>query len=188
VFFIQLTKNEKKTLKLLLKNSRITDIQIASELKISSQAVGKIRKKLELSVIESYTINLNYYKLEIQTFAVTVAKLTRDGLDKGELEVEQCFLKNPHIIRVYRVPQGSSTHIIMYGFKDMNELDSFFHSVKMKNELHRFIETQNIYTFSYSSLIKNSPLQLFNKAIDELGTKVSEIKFNEIESFKRRLR
>jgi len=85
---MKLTKNEKKALKLLLDNSRISDSEIASKLNISSQAVGKIRRKLESSIINSYSLNLNYSKLGIQTFAIAVAKLTKDGLDKGELEIE----------------------------------------------------------------------------------------------------
>ena len=185
---MKLTKNEKKTLKFLLDNSRISDSEIASKLNISSVAVGKIRRKLESSIIDSYTINLNYSKLGIQTFAIAVAKLTREGLDKGELEIEQKLLKNPHIINVYRVPKGSSTHIILYGFQDMIELDDFFHSTKVKQELHRFIETQDLFTFSHNSLIKNSPIQLFHKVIDNLGTKVSEMQFNELENFKKTLR
>ena len=184
---MKLTQNEKKTLKLLLDNSRIPDSEIASKLNISSQAVGKIRRKLESSIIDAYTLNLNYSKLGIEIFAMAIAKLTREGLDKGELEVEQKLLKNPHIINVYRIPKGSSTHIILYGFQDMTELDNFFHSANLKQELHSFIETQDLFTFSHNSLIKSNPIQLFYKVINDLGTKTSQVTFNELEKFKKRL-
>jgi DNA-binding Lrp family transcriptional regulator len=184
---MRLTNNEKKTLKLLLSNSKITDSDIASKLKISSVAVGKIRKKLEYSVIESYTVNLNYTKLGIQAFAIAIAKLTEQGLEKGELEVEQELIKNSHIISVYRIPKASSTHIILYGFKDLNELDNFFHSYKLKAKLHDFIETNELFTFSHNSLIKNNPIQLFQEVIDNFGEPVAEMKFDEIQNFKRRL-
>lgn len=184
---MQLTKNEKETLKLLLNNSKSTDSEIASKLKISSVAVGKIRRKLESSVIESYTVNLNYAKLGIQAFAIAIAKLTEQGLEKGELEVEQELIKNSHIISVYRIPKASSTHIILYGFKDLNELDDFFHSSKFKAKLHDLIETNELFTFSHNSLIKNSPTQLFYEVIDSLGEQIPKIKFDEIQNFKRRL-
>ena len=184
---MKLTKNDRKTLKLLLDNSRITDSEIASKLHISSQAVGKIRRKLELSVIDSYSVNLGYSKLGIQTFAIAIARMTKEGWDNGELETEQNLLNNPNIINVYRLPKGSSTHVILYGFQDMNELDDFFHSTKLKNEIHKFIETHELYTFSHNSLIKNSPNQLFHKIIDNLGNKNSEINFNNIERVNRRL-
>ncbi len=184
---MKLTQNERKTLKLLLKNAKISDSAIAIKLKISSQAVGKIRRKLEKTLIDSYTLNLNYSKLGIKTFTIALAKLTSEGLDKGEFEIEKKLLNNPHIIQVYRLPHRKFTHAILYGFQDVDELDNFFHSPSYKKELHNFIENEELFTFSHNSLIKNNPMQLFHKIIDSLGTKTSETSFNEIENFKKRL-
>ncbi|MEM4267364.1 MAG: Lrp/AsnC family transcriptional regulator [Candidatus Woesearchaeota archaeon] len=184
---MMLTKNEKKTLKMLLENSRITDSEIAAELGITSQAVGKIRRKLEQSIIDSYTINLNAAKLGIRTYAMAIARLTREGMDKGELEVEEHLLKNAHIISVYRLPSSSSTHMILFGFKDLDELDTFFHSQSAKQNLHNYIEINELFTFSHNSLVKNSPKQLLHKAIDNLGASTREIRFKELENYKRRI-
>jgi DNA-binding Lrp family transcriptional regulator len=184
---MELTKNEKKVLKLLIDDSRISDSDMAMKLSISSQAIGKIRRKLESTVIDSYSINLNYPKMGITIFAVAVAKINRDGLDKGQLEVEQELQKNPHVIRVYRLPRQSSTHMISYGFRDMIELDNFFYSPKMKQGMHAYFETQELFIFSHNSLIKNSSSQLFHKIIDELGVKASDSIFRELESFKKRI-
>ncbi|MEK6967285.1 MAG: Lrp/AsnC family transcriptional regulator, partial [Nanoarchaeota archaeon] len=129
---IELTRNEKRVLKELLRNARASDSEIASVLGITSQAIGKIRRKLETTVIQGYSADLNYSKLGIKIFAIAIAKLTREGRDKGELEVEQELLRNPHVISVYRIPKTSSTHILLYGFRDMNELDEFFHSMKIR--------------------------------------------------------
>jgi DNA-binding Lrp family transcriptional regulator len=190
---LRLTRNEKKALKLLLGNARISDSAIAAKLNISSQAVGKIRRKVEKTVVDSYTANLNYSKLGIQTFAIAIAKMTMDGLDKGELEVEQKLLKDPHVMQVYRLPSGSATHLIFYGFRDMSELDNFFHSREKKNDIHNFIENKEMFTFSHNSLIKNSPVQLFCKVIDEMNGNGNsnghsgKYEFSEIEKFKSRL-
>ena len=187
---MDLNKNEKKVLKLLLDNSRISDSEMASQLSISSQAVGKIRRKLESSIIESYSVNLNYSKLGVGIFAIAISKLTREGLHYGQLEVEQELLSNPHVISAYRIPKVSSTHIIMYGFRDINELDSFFHSTKLREKLHNYIETQDLFTFSCNSLIKKNPVQLFHKMIDELDSKSDAGKkyvFKELELFKKRV-
>jgi DNA-binding Lrp family transcriptional regulator len=184
---LRLTKNEKLALKMLIANSRSSDCEIASQLKISSQAVGKIRRKLEKSVINSYSVDIDYGKLGIQTFAVAVARFTREGLDLGELETEMILLRNEHVVSVYRLPKGTSTHIIVYGFRDINEFDNFFHSARMRSELHRYIEIQELFTFSHNSLIKNSPLQLYQKMIDELDTAKPSLQFREIENFKRKL-
>ncbi len=182
---IELTRNEKRVLKELLRNARASDSEIASVLGITSQAIGKIRRKLETTVIQGYSADLNYSKLGIKIFAIAIAKLTREGRDKGELEVEQELLRNPHVISVYRIPKTSSTHILLYGFRDMNELDEFFHSLKIRKWLHDFIETQELFTFSHNSLVKNSPAQLFSKVIEE-GEK-GERYFSELKAFKKRL-
>jgi len=184
---VKLTKNEKKTLKLLLENSRVTDSEIASKLKISSQAVGKIRRKLEQSVISSYGLNLDFARLGIHTFAIAVARITKDGMDKGELEIEQMLLDNNNIINVYRLPKGSSTHVLIYGFRDINELDSFFHTRSPKDELHRYLEIQDMFTFSHNSIIKNSPVQLLHNTIDSLDAAGTDMAFSELERFKRKL-
>ncbi|MFA5856936.1 MAG: Lrp/AsnC family transcriptional regulator [Candidatus Pacearchaeota archaeon] len=187
---MKITKNEKKILKLLLLDAKISDIALAKELKISSQAVGKIRKKLESTIIESYSINLNYSKLGINLFAITHSKLTPEGLDKGELEIEEKLLEEPNIIQINRLPSGNSTHIILYGFKDMVELDDFFHSPKKKHELHKYIETKDIFTFSNHSLIKNNPRQLFEKVIEETSCENIETTsyFKELENFKKKIK
>ncbi|MGV8086374.1 MAG: Lrp/AsnC family transcriptional regulator [Candidatus Woesearchaeota archaeon] len=184
---MELNKNEKKVLKFLIDNSRVSDADIAVKLRISSQAVGKIRRKLESTVIDSYTVNINYSKIGIHILAVAIAKITREGLDKGQLEVEQELQKNPHIIRVYRLPKHSSTHLISYGFKDMAELDNFFYSPKLKQELHNYFETQELFIFSNNSLIKNSSSQLLHKIIDDMGLKNSGAIFHEIDTFRKKL-
>jgi DNA-binding Lrp family transcriptional regulator len=184
---MKLTKNEKLTLNMLLENARVPDSIIASKLRISSQAVGKIRKKLEKGVISSYTLNLNYSKLGIQTFAIALAKLTPEGLSKGELEIEQKLLQEKNIIQVFRLPSGDATHFILYGFRDINEFDEFFHSSSKVKEIHKFIETKQLFTFSHHSLIKMNPTQLLQKAIESLGTRSSDVEFREIENFRKRL-
>ncbi len=185
---MELTKNEKKVLKLLIDDSRISDSDMALKLNISSQAIGKIRRKLESTVIDSYTLNLNYSKLGVTIFAVAIAKINREGLDRGQLEVEQELQKNPHVIRVYRLPKHNATHLISYGFKDMAELDNFFYAPKTKQGLHTYFEIQELFMFSHNSLIKNSPSQLFHKIVDEMGLKNSDLMFHEIEKFKRKIK
>jgi len=185
---MRLTKNEKKVLNLLLDNARITDSTIATKLNISSQAVGKIRKKLEKTVIESYSINLNYSKIGVHIFALAFSKLTQDGLDKGELEIEKKLHSIKNIINVYRLPNSSATHIILYGFKNIEELDEFFHSQKNKQEIFKYIENKEIHSFSHNSLIKNDSKNLFKKLIEEIDTPLKKREIEEIKNFKKKIK
>jgi len=184
---MKLTKNEKKVLKLLLENGKVSDSSIAAKLKISSQAVGKIRRKLEKNVISSYTVKLDYSKLGIRIFAISLSKVTQKGLDKGELWIGEVLRKIDNVIQVYRLPNSNYTHIILYGFKDIGELDEFFHSDKNRQAVHKYIENKELFTFSNGSLMKDDPSSLFCKMIDEIGSPSKKNEIKEIESFKRRL-
>ncbi len=184
---LNLTKNEKKVLLMLLDNSKVTDSEIGQKLNISSQAVGKIRRKLENSIIRSYSVELDYSRLGIHTFTIAIARMTKDGLNLGELEIESKLLSIPNIVNVYRLPRGSSTHVIVYGFTDINEMDEYFHSASMKDELHHYLEIKELFTFSHNSLIKNSPADLFRKVVNGMGAEPQKKFFDEIERFKRRL-
>lgn len=182
---MNLTRNEKRALKLLLENAKISDSKIASILKISSQAVGKIRKKLESTVIKSYTLHLNYEQLGINAFALALARLTQEGNEKNSSEIEQKLLDDPHVIQVCRIPHGKAQYAILYGFRDINELDYFFHSPNKKRELHNYIKNENIHSFSHNSLLKNDPIKLFFKMIDSLGTEIPKMGFKELEKNKK---
>jgi DNA-binding Lrp family transcriptional regulator len=185
---LKLTKNEKKALKLLLENGKISDSSIAEKLKISSQAVGKIRKKLELTLIDSYTINLNYSKLGIKTFCISLSKITSEGKDIGELELEEKLINNPHIVEIFRLPTGNYTHLILYGFTDTDEMDNFFHSKKIIDSHYKYIENRELFTFSNHSLIKNNPKQLFEKIIETMDSNENTTKIDSLENFKKRLK
>lgn len=177
-----LNKNEKKTLKCLLADAKMSDSAIAAQLRISSQAVGKIRRKLENTVIKSYSVNVDYAKLGVQTFAIALAKMTHSGFDEGEMEIEERLISDPHVINVFRLPSGSYTHILLYGFRDIDEMENFFRSSVSSRDIHQFLDNRELFTFSHNSLIKNDPVPLFIKIIDSGGVDP----FAEIVNFKKR--
>lgn len=182
---INLTKNEKKVLKILLENSRTTDSEIASKLKITSQAVGKIRKKLENNIIDGYNLNISYRKIGINIMALAIAKITKEGLEKGTIELEHELTKKPNIISLYRLPKIGATYIIIYGFSDMQEMENFFYNKKMNEEIYKYLDIQEIHSFSSNSIIKKDSTQLIEKIIDEDDT---EKKFKEITDFKKKIK
>lgn len=160
---MKLNRNEKKVLDCLLDNSRMTNTEIAVRLKITSQAVGRIRRRLEKDVISGYSVNLNYATAGLQTFAMAIAKVTRKGLETGELEVERRLKEYPNLINIYRIPYGHSTHILMYGFPNTEAFDKFFNDPTVRKELHELVETQQLFTFSHHSILKEDPAELFKK-------------------------
>lgn len=166
---MKLNRNDRRVLDCLLDNSRMTNTEIASRLKITSQAVGRIRKRLEEHIISGYTLNLNYAKAGLQTFAIAIAKMTRKGLEEGEVEVERRLKNLPNLMNIYRIPYGGSTHILLYGFPSIEAFDSFFNDPASRKEFHDLIETQQLFTFSHHSILKEDPTALLRKILMENG-------------------
>ncbi|HIE33548.1 MAG TPA: Lrp/AsnC family transcriptional regulator [Candidatus Altiarchaeales archaeon] len=166
---MKLTRNDKRVLKFLIRNGRAQDSDIAKELKITPQAVGKIRKKLESSgVIKGYSTIIDYGKLGINVIAIALFKFTPEARKTilTEEDIDE-RIKGPHIINFYRIPEGDVTHIVVYGFRSLEELDHYFHV--LQTERGHISEIKKLYILSTKSLRKNSDQELLIKIIDEIG-------------------
>jgi Lrp/AsnC family leucine-responsive transcriptional regulator len=166
---MKLTKNEKKTLKFLIENGRATDADIARALNITPQAVGKIRKKLETeSLIKGYTTSVDYEKIGIKVMAIALFKFTPEARKTilTEDDVTQ-RVKGPHIISFFRLPEGDVTHLVVYGFRSLEELDHYFHI--LQTERGHISEIKELYIFSSKSIRKASDKELLIKIIEETG-------------------
>ncbi len=176
--------NEKKVIEMLLKDSRVTDSEISSKIGISSQAVGKIRKKLEREIIKSYNVNLSFSKLGICAFAAGLARLTSAGKRKGEIEIEERLKKIENIVGAFRLPNSKFDYLIIYGFRDISDQDNFFRGNKFQKSLGGLIEHEEIFNFSQHSFLKLDFKDLFLKIIYGKSTKASSEK---IGKFKKRV-
>jgi len=165
---MKLTRNERRVLKFLIENGRTQDANIAKELNITPQAVGKIRRKLESeSVIKGYSTIVDYEKLDIKVLAVALFKFTQESRKNlKERNIDE-RVKGAHIINFYRVPEGDVTHIVTYGFRSLEELDHYFHV--LQTERGHISEIRKLYILSAKSLRKNSDQELLAKIIDEMG-------------------
>ncbi|PKP58184.1 MAG: hypothetical protein CVT88_07755 [Candidatus Altiarchaeales archaeon HGW-Altiarchaeales-1] len=166
------TRNERKVLGYLIENAKITDSEIAEKLHITPQAVGKIRKKLETSgVIKGYHAVVDLEKTGINVIAIGMFKFNIDAFGESENIRESIDtditkrIQNPLIINFYRLPEGDITHIVVYGFKTINELDSYFHTLQAKRG--HISELKNLYILSVKSMKKSSPNDLLVKLLKE---------------------
>ena len=173
-----LTKNEKKVLKLLIDDAKLSDTFIANKLNISSQAIGRIRKKLEEDIIKNYTLELDLSELGINSFFMCKVKLTPEGKCLDKKEIEKQLLENKNIITLLNLIGDESSYVLIAGFKNMDELDNFFSGKEMR-KLHSIIDCGELKPFNYKSILKNNFKDLCNKAIDNLGTKNTKIDWRE---------
>ena len=156
---MELTKNEKVVLKKLVDNGRARDTSIAKKLHISVQAVRKIRNKLEASgMIKRYSTIIDYEKVGIKAFAIVELKTT----SKTSIDL----FESPNIIGSFMLPETNITNIFIAGFGSLEELDSYFAKVKVKYSGQ--VELQKIHIISNIGMMKNSPVELLKKKIDEL--------------------
>lgn len=159
---LKLTKNERFVLKDLIDNGRISDTSISKKLKISTQAVRKIRKKFENNgIIKKYSAIVDYEKIGIKAFAIVQLKITEKGL-KEKVDL----FNSPNIIGSFKLPETNVTNIFIAGFESLEELDDYF--TKIKEKYSGLIEIQKMNVFSNSGLMKNSPAELLKKKIEEL--------------------
>ena len=158
---VNFTKNEKEIIMLLLDNGRITDIEMAAILKISAQAVGKIRKKLEENgIIEGYSCNLNFEKIGINMFCVCLMKLKSKFFKDIENNKAIELLKNIPDTIFTCMPSSSKISIIsVHGFRNAKEMERYYYTIEAK--LYDFLEVIEIYSFSSHNLVKNNSNQLF---------------------------
>jgi len=181
---MNLTNNEKKTLILLLEDGRMTDTIIAKKLDITKQAVGRIRKKLEKKeIIRRYTTQLDYERLGIHTFAIVLASLTDKWLKMGELEATEWLISNPNITKIFRIARGEITHILVYAFKNLAELENYFQKPQ-KNGL----VIKQVYICSHMGMSKDEDKELFEKILSEpFEGKTPEEILSAIDRFKKSL-
>ncbi|MEA1924500.1 MAG: Lrp/AsnC family transcriptional regulator [Candidatus Altiarchaeota archaeon] len=166
---MKLTRNDKYVLKQLIKNGRSQDSDIAKKLRITPQAVGKIRKKLESNgVIKGYSTIVDYEKLGINVIAILLFKFTPEA--RRTLLTEEDInerIKGANIINFYRVPEGDVTHIVTYGFRSLEELDKYFHI--LQTERGHISEIKKLFILSAKSLRKTSDQELLIRVLEEMG-------------------
>jgi DNA-binding Lrp family transcriptional regulator len=181
---MNLTKHEKKVLALLLDNGRVPDVEMAAQLNISTQAVGKIRKKLEdKRVIEGYTCSVNFEKMGLHVFAVTLERLKGKYWDDlGEVEGVEFIKNNPASI-FSCMPLGSDVSVInLHAFRDNKEMDRYFHLTRARS--HTYIDVKQVYPTSSLHFLKNNPKELFKLLLSGQSLVPAEVKKVEVQSKK----
>lgn len=163
---MKLTKNDKFVLKALVEEGRLTDAEIARKLKISLQGVRKIRQKLESKgIITGYKASVDYEKLGIHNFAIALLRVTPEAWEKFKGMDINNRLAHTNVIKFYRIPRGEISHVIVYGFRDMKELNNFFQLMQERQSKH--LQIVKVYTFSNENFGKKSADELVKWVLDD---------------------
>ncbi|MBD3387993.1 MAG: winged helix-turn-helix transcriptional regulator [Candidatus Altiarchaeales archaeon] len=167
----KLSVNERKVLAHLIGDGRISCTEIARNLGITSQAVGKIKDKLEKEgFIQGYTAEVDFEKLGVNVFAIAFFNFKSGSWSRLERQDIMQRVKGPHLVRVYRLSEGDITHMVVYGFRSVKEMEHYFQVLQTERE--HISELKKVYVISSESILKDSPKELFLKLIDELDLDV----------------
>jgi len=80
----------------LLRNSKVSDRQIAKKLGVSQPTITRRRSKLEKSLIEGYTVLPSMKELGFEIIALTFMASRREALTHGRLEEAQSKARKWH--------------------------------------------------------------------------------------------
>ncbi|GAH44412.1 unnamed protein product [marine sediment metagenome] len=161
-----------------MENAKISDTAIGNKLNISSQGVGRIRRKLEKEIIKSYSLNLDYTKLGIGIFFQGKIKLTAEGIELGKKKVEEKLMNNERFFALYELLGENFSYLFIAAFKDVHELHSFFNSNKNYENFHKYIQVTDTISIPIRGMLKNNMIPLINKLIDEQKTRKIKINFD----------
>ncbi len=173
---INLSSNEREFLKLIIENSRQPDSEIAKKLNISTQAVGKIRKKLENNgVIKKYCCDLDFKKMGIDIFALIFLKIKIKAWEDfgSEKAFMESLKKLPGVLLSFFPSNSNIDLVTLRGFRSSEELDKFIRLAKSAYNQHfDIVET---YIFSEYSLINYGSQSLFKMLLDNKEIRPPEI-------------
>lgn len=153
-----MNKNERRVLEELSKNAKTTDKSIAEKLRITTQAVGKIRKKLEKEkIIVSYNIRLNPKAIGLNVINILAVKFSPENVEREE-ELKHEITKDPRVTDCYRMLHGQASLLIVAAFKDMEESEAY---IKQFFKKHPELSIINLQTATWNTVWKNTKKDVY---------------------------
>ena len=170
----KLTRNEQKVLKSIIEQAKIPDLEIAKKMGLSQQGIFKIRHKLEdVGIIKGYMPIIDFKKIGVETLAVLGIKLTSYIWEKySEEQVADRILKIPQVITAYRIPESNISHLLVMGFKNIEDKDKYL--MKLQSKYSKEVEVVHVYPFSVDRIIKSNPIGLLDSIINQKVSRSNE--------------
>ncbi len=137
-----LNDHEKEVLRCLARDARTTDSAIAKGMKISTQAVGRIRRKLEQEeVIKFYAPRFDSSKIGLKVFTVAALTLPPELL-KDETRMRKRFTDDPHVTNCYQLLHGGASLFVVFVFKSLEESEAYFKAFRQEFPNIGFVNLQ----------------------------------------------
>ena len=163
----KLTKNEQIVLKKIIEQAKIPDLEIANKMKLSQQAIFKIRHKLEnLGIIKGYMPIIDFKKIGIGALVVIGIKFTSFIWEKySEEQISERIQKIPQVITAYRIPESNISHLLVMGFRNIDDKDKYL--MKLQSKYSKEVNVVHVYPFSVDRIIKTNHIGLLSTILNE---------------------
>jgi DNA-binding Lrp family transcriptional regulator len=154
-----------KVLSQLLKNSRISDRELARNVGISQPTASRTRNKLEKEgYIREYTLLPNFEKIGYQLMAVTLAKAKVTLTPEAQEKARKLILTNPEVIFVASAEGMGKNGIMLSLHRSYTDYVRFMTNLRLEsNHLMDEVETMLVDLGSASTL---KPPSISNLALD----------------------
>jgi DNA-binding Lrp family transcriptional regulator len=83
----------------------------------------------------------------------------------SEEEISERIRRIPQVITAYRIPESSISHLLVMGFKSVDDKDRYL--MKLQNKYSKEVEIVHVYPFSVDRIIKTSHIGLLDSIISE---------------------
>lgn len=178
--FPKLTENDKTVLKRILDSKKIPDSDIAKAMKLSPQAIFKIRNKLESGgIIKGYMPIVDFKKIGITVMIVLIIRLTsKMWKNFSDDQVSERISKAPYVIDAYRVSDEQASHVLTLGFRDTQQKERYI--AQLQTRFAEEVQIKAIYTFSVDNIISQNPLGLLHEIIDKKDFSPTDLFLNHI--------
>jgi DNA-binding Lrp family transcriptional regulator len=165
-----LTKNDQEVLRSILDQAKLPDTEIAKKMHLSQQAIYKIRTKLEdKGIIEGYLPIINFKKIGVHLCTVMAIKIKPIVWKKlSEEQVNQRIREIPYVISAFRIPESDISHLLIMGFKSIEQKDNII--MKFETKFSEEIEIFRTYPFSVDRIITMNPIGLLREMLDVKGS------------------
>ncbi len=123
-------KRDKELLFQLLRNSKLSDREIAKKLQTSQSTITRSRHKLENKIIKSYTVIPNLSELGINLIAFTFLNCTRPTVDTMK-NMGNFIEKQPNIVFVGHGEGMEKTGVYVSFHRNFAEYTDFMQKMRM---------------------------------------------------------
>ena len=109
---------------------------------------------------------IDFKKIGIGTLVVLGIKFTSQVWEKySEEQIAENIQNIPQVILSYRIPESRITHLLVMGFRNMDEKDRYL--MKVQTKYSKEIEIVHVYPFSVDRIIKASNVGLLSIILDK---------------------